>query len=374
MSEQQVAHDGHEHSGHNHGESPSAHGHDHARDGHGPEAAHGHDHSRDGHGPDGGAHGHTHGAIDPSLLSNNRGIWAIKVSFVGLALTAIFQVVVSLLSGSVALLADTIHNLGDAGTAIPLWIAFTLAKRPPSRRFTYGFGRFEDLAGIAILLTMLASALFAGYESIRRIVEPQPVSYLWAVAAAAIVGFLGNEAVAIFRIQVGKEIGSAALIADGQHARVDGLTSLAVLGGVIGVALGYPLADPIVGLIITALIFRILWESGRLVFSRLLEGVDPEVVDEIEQVAGEVEEVTAAKDVRVRWIGHWMHAELNVTVDPSLSVEQGHAIATEVRHSLLHGLQYLSNVTVHVDPATASGDDHHRIEGHQHGDLSAHSH
>jgi cation diffusion facilitator family transporter len=227
------------------------------------------------------SHAHTHGAIDPSIFTTQRGIWAIKWSFVGLFATAAFQIVIVMFSGSVALLADTIHNIGDAATAVPLWVAFRLARRKPNRRFTYGYGRVEDLAGVAIVLTILLSAIVAGYESIDRFFHPQTVKYLWAVIVASVVGFIGNEAVAQFRIKVGNEIGSAALVADGHHARVDGLTSLAVLFGAVGVWLGYPLADPIVGLLITVAILRIVWESGKSIFTRMLDGVDPEIIEEI---------------------------------------------------------------------------------------------
>jgi cation diffusion facilitator family transporter len=200
------------------------------------------------------------------------------------------------------------------------------------------------------------------------------MSYIWAVAAASLIGFAGNEAVALFRIKVGKEISSAALVADGYHARVDGLTSLAVLGGAIGAAFGVPIADPIVGLVITLLIFRILWQTSASIFTRLLEGVDPAVVDEIESVVKKTDGVVDASEVRVRWIGHWLHAEVNAAVNPDLTVEDGHRIAVAVRHNLLHNLKYLSDATVHVDPATESGEDHHGVESHSHGDLSAHSH
>jgi len=317
---------------------------------------------------------HTHGAVDPSILSTERGIWAIKWSFVVLFATAIFQVVVVLLSGSVALLADTIHNIGDAATAVPLWVAFTLGRRKPSKRFTYGLGRVEDLAGVAIVLIILMSALVAGYLSIDRFLHPQPVEYLWAVIIASVIGFLGNEAVAIFRIKVGKEIGSAALIADGYHARMDGLTSLAVLFGAVGVWLGYPLADPIVGLVITAAILRIVWESGRAVFTRLLDGVDPEVLDEIKQAVKPIQGVHDVTEVRVRWLGHRLHAEINISVSPELSVEKGHEIAKEVRHQVLHQVRYLSNATIHIDPLNASGEEHHGFGEHVHDNLPAHSH
>jgi cation diffusion facilitator family transporter len=319
-------------------------------------------------------HVHTHGAVDPAILSTARGIWAIKWSFVGLFATALFQMVIVALSGSVALLADTIHNIGDAVTAIPLWIAFTLGRRKPSKRFTYGLGRVEDLAGVAIVSIILLSAVVAGYESVDRFFHPQKVEYLWAVVVASIVGFAGNEVVAIFRIKVGKEMGSAALIADGYHARVDGFASLAVLLGTLGIWMGYPLADPIVGLLITIVILRIVWESGKSVFTRLLDGVDPEVIDEIKHAAGHVSGVGNVSEVRVRWLGHRLHAELNISVNEGLSVEKGHEIAKTVRHELLHHLRYLSNASIHIDPANASGEEHHGIVEHSHDDLPVHSH
>lgn len=319
-------------------------------------------------------HTHTHGVIDASIITTQRGIWAIKWSFIILLFTALVQVIVIVLSGSVALLADTIHNFGDAATAIPLWIAFRLARRKPNKRFTYGYGRMEDLAGLIIVLIITFSAIVAGYESVNRLFHPRTIKYLWAVIVASGIGFLGNEGVAIFRIKVGKEIGSAALIADGYHARVDGLTSLAVLFGAIGVWLGYPLADPIVGLLITVAIFRIIWESSKAVFMRLLDGVDPEVIDEIKHAVNHISGVQDITEARVRWLGHRLHAEVNIAVGPELSVEDGHKIAKEVRHQLLHHLRYLSNATIHIDPENASGEDYHSIVEHVHDDLSVHSH
>ena len=265
-----------------------------------------------------------------------------KWSLIGLAVTAAFQVVVVFFSGSVALLADTIHNIADAATAIPLWIAFTLARRQSSRRFTYGYGRVEDVAGVMIVLTILSSALLAGYESIYRLRNPQPIDHLWVVVLAAIIGFAGNEAVAILRIRVGKQINSAALVADGYHARVDGLTSLAVLFSAVTVWLGYPLADPIVGLVITVAILAIVWESGKTVFTRLLDGVDPEVTDEITHALNHAQGVRDVTEIRLRWSGHRLHAEINLAVSPKLSVAEGHAIAVEARHQLMHSLPYLS--------------------------------
>ncbi len=336
---------------------------------------HGHDHPHDhGHREQPDEHSHTHGVIDPSITASVRGIWAVKWSFVGLMVTALLQVGVVLVSGSVALLADTIHNFGDAATAIPLWIAFSLSRWKANKRFTYGYGRAEDFAGVVIVLIILFSALVAGYETVQRFLHPQPIGYLWAVALASIIGFIGNEAVAVFRIKVGKEIASAALVADGYHARTDGLTSLAVLFSAIGVWLGYPLADPLVGAIITVLIARIVWQSGKAVLIRALDGVDPHLVDKITEIARQARGVRSVKDVRGRWIGHRLHVELNVAVDSSSSVGEGHAVAKEVRHQLLHQLTYLSIVTIHIDPVEEAGEKFHHIFEHSHDGLAVHSH
>ncbi|MCI0442965.1 cation diffusion facilitator family transporter [bacterium] len=337
-----------------------------------------HDHDRHDHkvGHDHNDHkgGHTHGTVDPSLFDTKRGIRAVQWSSLGMFLTACIQAIIVWYSGSVALFADTIHNFGDAGTAIPLLIAFSLAKLPATKRFTYGYGRAEDLAGLVIVGLILFSAIVAAYESISRFFHPQKIEHLYIVMIASVVGFIGNELAARFRIKVGKEIGSAALIADGHHARIDGFTSLSVLLSSIGVKLGYPIADPIVGLIITVMILRILWESSKSIFSRLLDGIDPEIVDEIRESAKKINQVLEVTDVRVRWIGHRMHGELNVAVDAQLSVEHAHDIAKEVHHQLMHDLTYLTNATIHIDPVDASGEDHHRVAAHEHGEFSSHSH
>jgi cation diffusion facilitator family transporter len=301
-------------------------------------------------------------------------MWAIKWSCVGLLVTACFQLVIVALSGSVALLADTIHNFGDAATALPLGVAFLLGRRKPTARFTYGLGRFEDLAGIVIVLIMALTALVVGYEAVTRLIHPQPVAYLGTVVLASILGFLGNELVALFRIKVGREIGSAALIADGYHARVDGWTSLAVLVGALGVWLGYPLADPVVGLLITAAILWLVWQSGTMVFIRALDGIDPHMITDLQHAAAHVPGVQALTEVRARWVGHALQAEVSVAVAPELSVAEGHALATEVRHQLLHHVRYLSDASVHVDPLDQAGAEHHRIAEHVHDGLPTHSH
>ncbi len=320
------------------------------------------------------SHRHPHGVVDPAIVTTGRGLWAAKWSFVGLLITAGAQLVVVGLSGSVALLADTMHNFGDAASSLPLWVAFVLARRRPTERFTYGLGRFEDLAGMAIVLIMAVTALAVGYEAITRLINPQPVAYLGTVVVASIFGFLGNEAVALFRIKVGKDIGSAALIADGYHARVDGWTSLAVLVGALGVYLGYPLADPAVGLLITVAILWLVWQSGAMVLVRALDGVDAELIHKLQHVAAHVAKVQAVTEVRARWVGHRLVAEMSIAVASDLSVADGHAVAIEVRHQLLHHVSFVSEVSVHVDPLDQAGAEYHRIAAHVHDGLPTHSH
>jgi cation diffusion facilitator family transporter len=315
------------------------------------------EHTHESHQGDG--HGYQHATPDPQMFSSERGKQAVKWSFAALMFTALLQSAVVFLSGSVALLADTLHNFGDAFTALPLWIAFHLSRRKPSRRFTYGWGRLEDLAGIFIIAVILGSAVAAGYESVRRFSHPRAVEMLGAVAAAALIGFVGNEVVARFRIRVGREIKSAALEADGYHARIDGLTSLGVLFSVVGLWLGYSLTDPLVGLLITAAILKIVWDAGRRVLMRLLDGVDPSIIDDVRQVIANAEGVREVSDIRARWVGHQLHAEVNLAVTGDLSVAEAHRISENAHHAVLSQLPYLSNLSIHVDPLDKSGESFH---------------
>jgi cation diffusion facilitator family transporter len=306
--------------------------------------------------------GHSHdpaNAVDEALTSDARGIRAVKLSLVGLGATAVLQLAVVLVSGSVALLADTIHNFSDALTAIPLWIAFVLGSRAATRRYTFGFRRAEDLAGLFILLMILVSAALAAYESITRLINPVVITNIPLVIAAGLIGFAGNEAVALYRIRVGREIGSAALVADGYHARTDGLTSLAVVAGAAGVALGYPLADPLVGLLITVAILLVLKQATSQMLGRLMDAVEPELVDELERTARAVTDVQDVSKIRLRWVGHALEASLAITVDCDMTVSQGHRIAEEVRHRLVHGIARLDTAVIHVNPCGHDGDDPH---------------
>jgi len=310
---------------------------------------------------------------DSALESSRDGIRALKVSLAVLGVTALVQALIVWMSGSVALLGDTLHNFADAATALPLWIAFTVGRRPATRRYTYGFGRAEDLAGIAIVLTIAASAALAGYEAVQRLLNPRDVDDLPLVAAAAVLGFAGNEIAAQYRIRTGRRIGSAALVADGLHARTDGLTSLGVLVGAVGVALGFQAADPIVGLAITAAILLVLKDACRSVYLRLMDAVDPELVERARLIARHVPGVEGVDELRLRWVGHRMHAEVEVLVDPELPMTRAHTVAHEVHHSLLHGVPRLESVIVHASPVSRDGTDYHEVVAH-HADGRPHHH
>lgn len=285
-------------------------------------------------------------------------------SFAVLFATAVAQLVLVLFTGSVALLGDTIHNFADALTALPVGVAFLLGRRAATRRYTYGMGRAEDLAGVAVVLIIFLSAVFAGYEAVLRLIHPQPVGHLGIVAVAGVLGFAGNELVARWRIKVGRRIGSAALVADGVHARTDGFTSLAVVLGAGGVALGFPAADPIIGLLITAAILFALRGAAREVFRRLMDAVDPASVDLVEHAASQVPGVLGAGSVRMRWIGHSLRAELSVAVDAELSVQEAHRIAHEVEHRLVHTVPRLAAAVVHTEPAVGAQSAHELVGHH----------
>ncbi|WP_052424288.1 cation diffusion facilitator family transporter [Nonomuraea candida] len=305
-------------------------------------------------------HGHdTADKTDSALEGSDRGMRVLAVSFAVLMLTAAVQAVIVVASGSVALLGDTLHNLADALTAVPLAIAFSLGRRAANRRYTYGYGRAEDLAGIVIVALIAASAALAGYEAVTRLLDPQEIRAVGWVAGAALAGFAGNEWVARYRIRVGREIGSAALVADGLHARTDGFTSLAVLLGAGGAALGIPLADPVVGLLITVAICFVLRDAAREIYHRLMDAVDPSLVDAAERVLATVGGVRRVESVRLRWIGHALHAEVEILVDHDMSVVAAHRVAVEAEHRLIHELPRLRAATVHTDPDGPDGADHH---------------
>ena len=368
-------HGDHDHGDHDHSDHDHSDRHDHGdHDDHG-HGEHGHDHGDHDHEHPGGLKGllaavfspHSHDTNDTiaaALTATDEGIKALKVSLAVLAVTAAVELAVVIPSGSVALLSDTIHNFADALTAVPLGVAFWMGRRPPTRRYTYGYGRAEDLAAIFIVALMAASSALAAVEAVLRLAHPHEVSNLWAVAVAGLVGFAGNEIVAVYRTRVGRRIGSAALVADGLHARTDGLTSLAVVLGAALVAVGWKQADPVIGLLITVAILFVLRDAARDIYRRLMDSVDPDLVALATTVLSEVDGVQNVVRVRLRWVGHELMAEADIVADGALTLRAGHAVAEDAHHSLLHRVPRLAQATIHVDPGPAGGDDHHAVTAH----------
>ncbi len=313
-----------------------------------------------------GGHGHAEQSLaaDAALAASQEGIRTVWIALGLLALTTALQVAIYLLSGSVALLADTVHNLGDALNSIPLLIAFYLARRMPTRRYTYGYHRAEDVAGVLIVLSIVFSAVYIFYESIQKFFNPGEVTNLAAVAAAALIGFLGNEAVALLQTRAGRRIGSAALVADGQHARTDGLTSLAVLVAAAGVWLGFPLLDPVIGMLIGVAILFITWDATKTIWYRLMDAIEPETYDRALAIAHDQvnhhDGLQEIRRLRMRWMGHRLHADLHIAVKPELSTAQGHDLAEHVRLGLFSAMPLLSEAIVHVEPWSADPEEFHR--------------
>lgn len=298
------------------------------------------------------------------LDTGAEGIRATKVSLVGLGITALLQAVIVVISGSVALLSDTLHNVTDALTAIPLWIAFALGRRPATRRYTYGFNRAEDLAGLVIVLAIALSAGLVIWESVGRMIEPRLIDHIPWVIAAGIIGALGNELVARYRIRVGHKIGSEALVTDGRHARTDALTSLAVVVAGVGAAVGLAWVDPVAGLIVAVPILWMLVKSARLILRRISDGVEPEIVERAQTAIGAVVGVDEVEDLRVRWHGHQLRVAASIAVDPDLTVKQGHDIAHDVEHALHHEFTTPIVVTIHIEPHNHA-DRHQSIDHHR---------
>lgn len=369
---------------------PHDHSHDHARaddhkHGHDHDHDHTHDHTHDRthdhtHDHDHGSgiwgwintifhlHGHSHQttalANDQIFLHNEIGIRTVWLALAALAITALLQIGIVYLSGSVALLADTIHNIGDGLNSVPLLIAFYLARRAATRRYSYGYSRAEDVAGIFIVLSIAFSAGVIFWESFQKLLHPTPLTNLGWVAVAAIVGFLGNEAVALLQIRTGRAIGSAALVADGLHARTDGLTSLAVLLAAAGTWLGFPIVDPIIGLLIGVTILFITRDATVTMWYRLMDAIDPSLLDQAEAIVSRHVEVKQVRRIRMRWVGHRLHADLLVAVDAQMSTAASHQVAEEIRHDLYHAFPHLEDVVVHMDPWSPQRDMYHQLTEH----------
>lgn len=296
-------------------------------------------------------YGHSHEHLDNNaVLDNQLGIRTVWLALGILGITALIQIGIVGLSGSVALLGDTAHNIGDTLNSIPLLAAFYLARRAATRRYTYGFGRAEDIAGIFILLSIVVSAGVVLWESVQKLIQPQPMQNIPWVALAAVVGFVGNEGVALLQIRVGRKIGSEAMITDGLHARTDGLTSLAVLVAAGGAALGLPIIDPIIGLVIGVVIMFIAKDATARIWYRLMDAVDPAIVHQMEHFAGEVAGVEQVVSLRAHWVGHDLYGVMTIVVDENRSVMESHQIVEGVRAGMKRAIPHLREVSIQVHP------------------------
>ncbi|HEY7414981.1 MAG TPA: cation diffusion facilitator family transporter [Ktedonobacteraceae bacterium] len=324
-----------------------------------------HDHNHEGHQHnEHGRHGHEHGKVEAELYSNREGLRAVQISTAGMLAVALLQFTIALIGGSAGLFADALHNAGDVLTTVALWIAFVVSYRAANARYTYGYHRAEDLAGVFIVLVIIASAIASAVESVQKLISGSVPTQIYLSMAAALVGVAGNELLAQYKISVGRRINSVALVADGQHSRIDGLTSLAAFVGLIGVALGLRVADPIAGLVITVAILGVVYSTTRSVLTRLLDAVDPHIIPEIIDVASKTPGVETITEPRARWVGHTLHITLNIEVDPELTLAQAHGIAEEVRHRLFHTIKGVSEILIHTDPASHHGDFHQLVAHH----------
>lgn len=332
----------------------------------GHDHAHHHDHAQDHHHHSGGIihtigaalhlpgfghdHSYTERMADAALHDNALGIRTVWLALLALGITTALQIVIYIISGSVALLADTVHNLGDTLNSIPLLVAFYLARRAATRRYTYGFGRAEDIAGVLIVVSIAFSAGYILWESVQKLINPQSLSNLAWVAAAALIGFVGNELVAVMQINVGKRIGSEAMIADGQHARVDGLTSLAVLIAVFGTVIGLPILDPIVGIIIAIAIVGITWNAIKAVWYRLMDAIDPDLLHHTEHYLEDIAGIDRIVRLRARWVGHRLYMDMVIAVQVDMSLQAVSDTIEQIHHTLYRAIPTLGDVTVEITP------------------------
>lgn len=301
--------------------------------------------------------GHAHGGV----YDSREGVRAVLVSAVALGIAAAAEFAAAAIGRSAGVLADGLHNAGDVLTTFILLAAFALARRPATRRFPSGYGRIEDVATLLIVLVIVITAALAAAESIRRLIQPESYGSVPFSLAAAAIGVVANLAVSEYKVRVGRSIGSTALAADGVHSRIDALVSAGAFVGIGLAALGLPLADPVAGLAITAMIVYILGGTVRQLFLRMMDAVDPVLVDELEAAAREVDGVLGVHDVRARWVGRELVAVMHLDCDAEASLQDAHALAQRVEHAVAHAVPE-ARLDIHMDPGSEDhvhGQPHH---------------
>jgi cation diffusion facilitator family transporter len=269
---------------------------------------------------------------------------AVAVSAIGLGATGLVELLLAVLTGSVGLLGDAIHNLSDVSTSAVVFLGFRLSRQPATERYPYGLDRAEDLAGIGIAAVIWASAAFAGYQSVHKLITHGHTTHVGAGIAGAIIGIAGNLAVARYKLVVGRRINSATLVADARHSRLDALSSAGALAGLIAVASGQPWGDPVAGLVITVVICHVGYQVTADAVRRLADGVDPSVITTAESAAGSVAGVLHAH-ARARWTGRILRVEIEGWVDPGLPARDADAIGRQVAAALAGELPQVGSVT-----------------------------
>jgi cation diffusion facilitator family transporter len=305
-----------------------------------------------------GDHGHSHGS---EAFGDRDAVRAVLVSAVALGAAAAVEFAASIAGNSAGVLADALHNAGDVLTTAILLVSFSLARRPATRRFPNGFGRIEDVATLLIVVVVVVTSAVAGFESVQKLLTPGRYGGVAFSLVAAAIGAVANFAVSRYKIQVGRAIGSTALEADGIHSRIDALVSAAAFVGIGLASLGVPLADPIAGLAITVMILYILAGTVRKLFYRMMDSVDPHLVDELSTTAAGVEGVLRVHDLRARWVGRELVAVLHLDCDADASLAAAHGIAQKVEHAVSHRFPEV-HLDIHMDP----GVDEHVHGGHNH--------
>jgi cation diffusion facilitator family transporter len=304
----------------------------------------------------GGGHSHDQGAV----YDNRDAVRAVVVSAVVLGTAAALELGAAVAGRSASVLADGLHNAGDVLTTLVLLVAFAIARRPATRRYPSGFGRIEDVATLLIVVVIVVTALIAFAESVRKFFVVEPYGNLAFSLLAAAAGVVANLSVSEYKVRVGRGLGSPALEADGVHSRIDALVSAAALVGIGLAGLGLRLADPIAGVAITLAIVYVLAGTVRSLFNRMMDAVDPDLVNEITEAARGVEGVLSVHDVSARWVGRELWAVMHVDCDPDATLQAAHEVVQRVEHEVGHRVE-LGRLDVHMDPGTAQ---HRHKPGH----------
>jgi cation diffusion facilitator family transporter len=293
-------------------------------------------------------------AVRDDAIDRRAANRAMAVSAAGLAVTALLELGLAVVTGSVALLGDALHNLSDVSTSAVVFAGFWVSRRPATTRYPYGYERAEDLAGLGVAMVIWASAVFAGYESVHKLLDAAPTNHPGLGMVGAAFGVVGNQLVARYKLTVGRRIRSATLVADAKHSWLDAISSVGALGGLVLVALGYRWGDPVAGFAVTLFICHVGVEVTRELLHHLMDGVDPDDLDAARTAAVRVDGVRAA-DVRGRWMGRTLLLEVETRLDDGLNLADADLINTRVEEGVRAAVPAVGHVHSHAHGALGSG-------------------